>query len=82
MDIPWKTLSKSALRGLIEEFVSREGTEYGGVAVEMSAKREQVQLQLERGEAQINFDPETDTTDIVIDRERVGQRIPKGGVVA
>ncbi|GIT23055.1 MAG: hypothetical protein CM1200mP40_27370 [Gammaproteobacteria bacterium] len=29
MEIPYTELSGDALRGVIEEFVSREGTEYG-----------------------------------------------------
>jgi len=57
--IPWQQLSADALDGVIEEFVTREGTEYGEVEVELETKRRQVRRQLERGEAFISFDPET-----------------------
>jgi uncharacterized protein YheU (UPF0270 family) len=82
MDIPYNSLSKSALRSLIEEYVSREGTEYGDIDVELQTKVEQVQLQLERGEAQITFDPDTETTDIIVEHQRLGQLMPDGGAQA
>ena len=82
MDIPYASLSQQALRSLIEEYVSREGTDYGDVQADLPTKVEQVRLQLERGEAQITFDPETETTDISVEAHRVGQRMPEGGVQA
>lgn len=33
MMVPWDQLSAEALRGLIEEFVTRDGTDYGEVEV-------------------------------------------------
>lgn len=82
MDIPWNSLSKRALRSLIEEYVSREGTEYGDADVELTTKVEQVQLQLERGEAQITFNPDTESSDITVEHQRVGHRMPEGGAQA
>ena len=82
MDIPYVSLSPQALRSLIEEFVSREGTDYGDVQADLPTKVEQVRLQLERGEAQITFDPETETTDIIVEDHRLGQRQPEGGAQA
>ena len=38
MVIPWTSLSEDALRGVIEEFITREGTEYGLVEQELSVK--------------------------------------------
>lgn len=61
MEIPFHALSEGALRGLIEEFVTREGTEYGEREVDLETKCEQVRAQLRRGEAYISFDPDTET---------------------
>ena len=63
--IPAGQLSDEALQGLIEEFVLREGTEYGAVDVALAAKCAAVRRALQRGEAVITYDPEADTTSIV-----------------
>jgi uncharacterized protein YheU (UPF0270 family) len=46
---------------VIEEYVSREGTDYGLHEYSMADKVAQVRLQLERGIAWIDFDPDTQT---------------------
>jgi uncharacterized protein YheU (UPF0270 family) len=65
VEIPWRELSPETLRGLIEAFVSREGTDYGRIERELDHKVEDVLGQLRRGEARVLFDPETETTNIV-----------------
>ena len=65
VEIPWRELSPESLRGLVEAFVGREGTDYGAVERELSEKVEDVLAQLRRGEARLLFDPETETTNIV-----------------
>lgn len=64
MQIPWDALSEQALDGLVEEFVLREGTEYGAADVSLQEKRLQVMAQLKQGLAKIVFDPDTQTTSI------------------
>ena len=66
--VPYTELSPDALRGVIESFVLREGTEYGERDVSLEDKVSQVTRQLRRGEAQIVFDPETESIDILIVR--------------
>ena len=63
--IPHRELSADALRGVIESFVLREGTEYGERDYSLHEKVRHVTRQLERGEAQIVFDPSTESIDIV-----------------
>ena len=65
VEIPHEQLSPEALRGVIEAFVLREGTEYGERDVSLDIKVAQVLRQLERGEAQIVFDPNSETVDVV-----------------
>jgi uncharacterized protein YheU (UPF0270 family) len=64
--VPYTELSEDALRGVLESFVLREGTEYGERDVSLDQKVAQVERQLKRGEAQIVFDPESETIDIVV----------------
>lgn len=62
-------LSPEALDGVIEERVTREGTEYGATDVPLARKKAQVREQLHRGEAVIVFDPTTESCNIVLRRE-------------
>jgi hypothetical protein len=68
VEVPHAQLSADALRGVVEAFVLREGTDYGERDVEHDTKVGQVMRQLERGEARILFDPVTETVDIVVTR--------------
>ena len=63
-------LSPEALRGLVEEFVSREGTDYGPGEWTLDDKVEQVLAQIERGDAKIVFDPELESASIVASEGR------------
>ena len=62
-------LSPEALRGLVEEFVTRDGTDYGAVEQSVEQKIAQVSAQLASGEARLVFDPYTQTTNIVVARD-------------
>ena len=65
MEIPYTSLSEEALLGVIEEFVTREGTEYGTAEVSLEEKVAAVMAQLARKEARIVFDEETDSVSII-----------------
>jgi uncharacterized protein YheU (UPF0270 family) len=67
--IPYTELSEDALRGVLEAFVLREGTEYGARDFSLDEKVSHVLKQLRRGEAQIVFDPGTETVDVVVLRK-------------
>jgi uncharacterized protein YheU (UPF0270 family) len=68
VNVPHAELSADALRGVIESFVLREGTDYGHLDVAFETKIAQVLRQLERGEAGIIFDPLTESIDIQVRR--------------
>jgi hypothetical protein len=63
--VPLHELAPDTLTALIESFVAREGTDYGAVERSFAAKVADVRRQLERGEASIEFDPETESATIV-----------------
>jgi uncharacterized protein YheU (UPF0270 family) len=65
VEVPHTELSTEALRGVIESFVLREGTDYGEHDVAHESKITRVLQQLERGEAKILFDPVTESVDII-----------------
>jgi hypothetical protein len=64
--VPHTELTPEALNGVIESFVLREGTDYGERDVAFETKVQQVRRQLERREAEIVFDPNTESVGIVV----------------
>ena len=66
--IPHRELSAAALRGVLESFVLREGTDYGEREVSLDQKVAQVLRQLERGEAHVIFDATLQSVDIVVSK--------------
>lgn len=73
--VPYDELSPDALRGVLESFVLREGTEYGEREISLEQKVADVMRQLERGEAQIIFNAALQSVDIIVtDRLRESYR--------
>jgi uncharacterized protein len=66
MEIPPSTLSPDTLQSIIEEFVSREGTDYGDHEYSLDDKVADVRRLLGSGQAVIVFDAETESCNIVI----------------
>ena len=58
-------LAPDTLRRVVEEFITREGTDYGAHEASLDAKVADVMRQLEVGEARIVFDPATESINIV-----------------
>jgi uncharacterized protein YheU (UPF0270 family) len=65
IEVPHAQLSHEALRGVVESFVLREGTDYGVREFTLEEKVQHVMLQLQRGEARIVFDPHSETVQIL-----------------
>jgi uncharacterized protein len=63
--IPFTELSTAALHGVIDNFILREGTDYGDRTFSHEQKVAQVLRQLERNEARILFDPLDSSVTIV-----------------
>jgi uncharacterized protein YheU (UPF0270 family) len=64
MIIPHRRLSPAALRGVIEAFITREGTDYGLHEVPLATKVAQVRHQLDAGTAILVYDADTDSCTI------------------
>lgn len=69
LQVPPDLLSPQALRGVLEDFVLREGTDYGPRDWSLDEKVEQVRLQLQRGEAHLMYDPQTQSVTLVTTRQ-------------
>jgi uncharacterized protein YheU (UPF0270 family) len=64
MRIPHSLLSPDALRGVIEAFITREGTDDGLSEVSLATKVRQVWEQLDAGTAVLVYDEATDSCTI------------------
>ncbi|HOQ78494.1 MAG TPA: YheU family protein [Candidatus Cloacimonas sp.] len=64
--IPVNKLSAHALKGVIEEFISRNGTDYGAIEASLETMVRQVKSKLKDGSAVLVFDDETETTNIFL----------------
>ena len=65
IEIPVDRLSAELLEAVIEEFVLREGTDYGDREVSLAAKIAQVRQQIARGQVVIVFDPDSETCNLL-----------------
>ena len=65
LEIPWRDLSGSALDALIEEFVTRDGTDYGAQERDLASRKKDVQRQIERGEVWIAFDQNSQSVNLL-----------------
>ncbi len=64
--IPVNKLSAKALQGVMEEFISRNGTDYGAMESSLETNIRQVKSKLKDGSAVLVFDDETETTNIFL----------------
>ena len=65
IEIPAEMLTTAILHGIIEEFILREGTDYGSQEVSLDNKIDQVKRQLSKGEVVITFDPATENCNLL-----------------
>ena len=65
VEVPFEALSKGALEGLVEEFITREGTDYGAREHSLDEKRASVLALLARRDVVILFDVATETTTLI-----------------
>lgn len=65
IEIPVDRLDPELLDAIIEEFVLREGTDYGFQEVALDDKIAQVRRQIGRGQVVIVFDPELESCNLL-----------------
>lgn len=65
VEVPKSALSESALRGVIESFILREGTDYGREEAGFETKYNQILRQILKEEIKIFFDPNTETVGLM-----------------
>jgi uncharacterized protein YheU (UPF0270 family) len=68
VEVPQDALAPETLRSLAEEFVTRDGTDYGDRERSLDEKVDGLMRQLETGDAKIFYESETETINIVASR--------------
>jgi uncharacterized protein YheU (UPF0270 family) len=69
IEIPYQGLSADALAGIVQEFASRDGTDYGEFECSLADKITQVEGQLKTGHLTLLFDPMSQSCQIVNSRD-------------
>ena len=65
IEISPEQISEQALSGIIENFILREGTDYGIVEVSFEKKSEQIRKQIQKGDIKIVFDQTSETVSLL-----------------
>lgn len=68
VDVPYERLDPETLRNLIEEFVTRDGADWGEAGGTLEEKVGQVMQQLRSRKIKIVFDLNSETANIVVNR--------------
>lgn len=69
MIIPYSKLSEAALQALIEDFVTRDGTDYGQDEMSMQEKSAHLLALLKTGEMLISYNEESQSCGLVTKQE-------------
>jgi len=69
VEVPQSSVSADALSGIIDEFILREGTDYGASEALHETKVNQIRRQLQSGDVKIFYDFETETVSLVTKQE-------------
>ena len=63
--VPMQRLAPEVLDNLLQEYASRDGTDYGEVELTLAEKTGNLRRQLEQGDISILYDLETEQWDLV-----------------
>ena len=65
MIVPYNQISPDALQGLIEEYITRDGTDYGEHEFSLAQKVKQVHQQIVKGDVVVVFDAATESVSLL-----------------
>ena len=69
IEIPPNTLADEILVSIIEEFINREGTDYGKQEVKLDVQIKRARSKIMRGDVLIMFDPKTESCNLITKEE-------------
>ena len=69
IEIPPNKLADEILVSIIEEFINREGTDYGKQEVKLDVQIKRARSKIMRGDVLIMFDPKTESCSLITKEE-------------
>lgn len=69
IEIPFSSLSAEAQQGVLDDFIWREGTDYGLVEASHEKKQNDIRRQIEKGDVKLIFDPSSESVTLITERE-------------
>lgn len=72
MIIPYQSLSSDVLRAIVEEYISREGTDYGEHELSLEQKVQRLLPQIRAGEVLVVFDEVTESVQLLAKQDYRG----------
>ena len=66
VEIPYQEINPETLRNMIEDFVSRDGSDWGDAGGSMEVKIEQVLRQFKTGKIKVVFDLTSQSANIIL----------------
>lgn len=65
IEVPWQKLSREALLGLAEEFITRDGTDYGARELSLQEKTDEAMDKIKCNAILIIFDEATESCQLI-----------------
>jgi len=65
ISVPPSRVSEEGLQGLLEEFASRDGTDYGARETPLDERVHQLRARLDAGEVELLFDLDSESWDLL-----------------
>ncbi len=69
VEIPLDRLRDDLLNALLEDYASRDGTDYGEVERSLTEKVGELRRQIERGELRVLYDADSEQWDLAVTEE-------------
>ena len=69
IEIPPNKIADEILVSIIEEFINREGTDYGKQEVKLDVQIKRARSKIMRGDVLIMFDPKTESCNLITKEE-------------
>ncbi len=69
IQVPFASLSPDAQMGVVDDFIWREGTDYGQQEISHESKQAQICAQIQKGDVLLVFDPGLQSVTLMTKRE-------------
>ncbi len=79
VEIPVDLLSAEALIGIINDFIGRDGTDYGLQEITHDKKAEQIRRQIAKGDIRIIFEATSESVTLITEKDWLRYRHPASG---